>query len=181
MLDLGFPLPIRRFIASFLTGRKIRLYFDGLLLNSISITGSPQGSPLSPILSQIFLRDLIFQVLLPRGATIEQALQISYIDDFSISVASNSVLNNTRALEAISEDLFSKATEKGMPFNGSKSELIHFTTQAKASKPKVEEVLPGSQRIKPLKVVRYLGVWFDIKLTFRTYVEKRLNLAVAVL
>ena len=58
-------------------------------------------------------------------------------------MALNSVLNNTRALEAISEDLFSKATEKRMPFNGSKSELIHFTTQAKASNPKAELVLPG--------------------------------------
>lgn len=38
------PLSLRRLVASFLSQLKIRLYFDGLLLEARDVTGSPQGS-----------------------------------------------------------------------------------------------------------------------------------------
>jgi ribonuclease HI len=180
LFELKMPLSLRRLVASFLSQRKIRLYFDGLLLEARDVTGSPQGSPLSPILSQIFLRDLYFRAEFRNGFSISSYLQLSYVDDYSATVASNSVAKNTRMLRAITEDLFSQAKEKGMPFNPSKTELIHFTTSHKASSESGILVLPDGSRVKPKKVVRYLGIWFDAALRFTTHVEKRMNSAMTV-
>ena len=55
-----------------------------------------------------------------------------------------------------------------------KTELIHFNSSKKSMDYSLNIM---SNRIEPQETVRYLGVWFDRKLTFKAHVEKRLAAA----
>src|SRR5919206_1662135 len=55
-----------------------------------------------------------------------------------------------------------------------KTELIHFNSSKKSIDFSVNII---SNRIEPQEIVRYLGIWFDRKLTFKAHVEKRLAAA----
>ena len=164
---LRLPSSLINWVESFVSERTIRLMFDGRVQNETPITiGIPQGSPISPILFLIYVRD-IWQ---------NRALQISYIDDFTVAVSSTSARKNCRTLESIANDLFQKATEKGAQFEPSKTELIHFHTRRKEES---EGVVISGHEIKPKGLVRWLGIWFDSKLSFKQHVEKKINSATA--
>ena len=54
------PIEIARWILSFLSGRTTRMRFNGITTNLIpTLTGIPQGSPLSPILYILYNSDLL--------------------------------------------------------------------------------------------------------------------------
>jgi hypothetical protein len=56
---LNLPISLIAWVSSFLSSRSIRLTFDGQieLFQSIN-TSIPQGSPISPILFLVYIRDL---------------------------------------------------------------------------------------------------------------------------
>ncbi|CAK7275663.1 hypothetical protein SEPCBS57363_006826, partial [Sporothrix epigloea] len=56
-----------------------------------------------------------------------ESLQVSYIDDFTFMVASKSLRRNCLALEEIYSDLVRQATQCGIEFEPSKTELLHLT------------------------------------------------------
>ena len=103
---LGLPSNLIRWVSSFLSDRKIQLAFDGCIQPSqvdIDI-GIPQGSPISPILFLLYVRDIVA----------EGEFQLSYIDDFCIAVTSNSARKNCTQLEAIVQKLFTLAIEQAV-------------------------------------------------------------------
>ncbi|OXV05133.1 hypothetical protein Egran_07099 [Elaphomyces granulatus] len=164
---LSLPRALISWVGSFLSNRKIQLAFEGQIqqLGDIAI-GIPQGSPISPILFLLYVRDIIA----------DKAYQLSYIDDFSLSISSTSAYKNCRALEGVVASLIEEAESQGVQFDPGKTELIHFSTQRK---PIDEGVSIAGQAITPKPIVRWLGIWFDSKLTFRAHIEKRINQATA--
>jgi hypothetical protein len=90
-------------------------------------------------------------------------------------VASRSAKRNCQQLEDIAIQLFQQATEQRVQFEASKTELIHFSRK---KQPYTNPVtLPGGIIVQPNPLVRWLGIWFDPRLTFKPHIEKRLNLA----
>src|SRR6266403_2453151 len=96
------------------------------------------------------------------------------MDDFAITVSSNSAKSNCKKLEGIALELISRAKEAAISFNISKIELIHFYSKRTT----IEEGLKlGAIEISPKPLVRWLGVFLDSKLTFKQYVEIKVSKA----
>jgi hypothetical protein len=179
MYALGCPDPIISWGTSFLTNRTTALSFDGHTDVQCPITtGIPQGSPASPILFLIHLRPL-FDAITSAHPTIWTP---GYIDDIALVTHGCSREENARALEAAARTAFTWARDNAVAFDDSKSELLHFhrthdDTQTNATNVKLPNgmvITPGTQG-GPKDVVRWIGIYFDRKLTFTHHVKLKLT------
>jgi hypothetical protein len=94
------------------------------------------------------------------------------MDDFAITITSNSAKSNCKKLERIALELMSRAKEAAISFNISKIELIHFYNKRTT----IEEGLKLRDiEISPKPLVRWLGVFLDSKLTFKQHIEIKIS------
>ena len=82
--------------------------------------GTPQGSPISPLLFVLYIASL--------HPTLPQGLAISYVDDLTITVGSDSVRSNIRALQYYFGNIQRQGADLGVAFSVPKTELIHWRT-----------------------------------------------------
>jgi len=107
--------------SSFLSERTCTLVFQGSpnISSPVSV-GTPQGSPISPLLFLLYVAPLHMSV--PRG------LMVSYIDDISITVASPSYRGNIRRLQSLFSTIAAKGRDICVSFSVPKTALIHWRT-----------------------------------------------------
>lgn len=167
MKDLGLPLSLLSWTKSFLSHRRIQLSFDGQKEQFSPVeTGIPQGSPVSPILFLIYVRNL-FQS--------NSVKMVSYIDDISLTVSSSSLRKNVQILEREVAVLCHQGAKNAVEFDMDKIELIHFTKSKEALITNLK--LPNGNIVKPKTLVRWLGIWFDSQLSFKEHVNIRIQQA----
>ena len=170
MARIDLPVSLLAWIRSFLNQRKLRLSFNGEIEEFSKVeTGIPQGSPVSPILFLIYIREL-FPERLKRQITF-----FSYIDDISLTTSSTSWKTNISILEKGIETLTRLGENNAVEFDLLKTELIHFSKEKKAQISTLK--LPSGDIIGPKKLVRWLGVFFDPLLTFKEHVSIRVSQA----
>ena len=169
--ELKLPIIFTQQVTTFLSNRKLQLSFNGQIQEKVKLeTGIPQGSPISPILFLLYIRNIY-------RLEIEETYSLSYIDDFAITVTSNSAKSNCKKLERIALELMSKAKKAIISFNISKTELIYFHSKRTI----IEEGLKlGDLEISPKPLVRWLEVFLDSKFTFKQYIEIKISKAKAV-
>ena len=161
-------------VSSFLSERTCTLVFQGSSnLSSPVSVGTPQGSPISSLLFLLYIAPLHMSV--PRG------LIVSYIDDFSITVASPSYRGNIRRLQGLFSTISAKGRDIGVSFSGPKTELIHWRTQSQRTPPSTAPIELEGHLFHHSGVVRWLGYWFTPALTSTHYFRQRLSLAQAIL
>ncbi|KAI0998762.1 hypothetical protein K3495_g9435 [Podosphaera aphanis] len=102
------------------------------------------------------------------------ALEVSYVDDICISYSSYSVSKNVRELQKYLQSFFSTADSLSIVFEKSKSELIHFS---KGKKTFSNSLQIEDFSLEPNSTVKWLGIWLQNNLKFKTHVEKRVHLA----
>ncbi|EJD32170.1 hypothetical protein AURDEDRAFT_44782, partial [Auricularia subglabra TFB-10046 SS5] len=179
-----------------LQDRQASICLDGKLSSCKPVhNGVPQGSPVSGILSAFYSTGLIEYMQGRREARQEHVREregnptfiaptlFLYVDDGRITVHSDDLKLNTRELGnafGVVREWFNGA---GLQPDLDKCELMHHTWRRRD--PSFEEMEQDDSlamtyynaqnqlvRLRPLRVVRWLGIFFDSKLTFRAHVDK---------
>ena len=98
--NLGLPRSLCRWIECFMDNRHLQLAFDGNKQEKTRIKiGIPQGSPVSPILFLIYIRNIFPEI------NIMHIRSPSYIDNIILSYFSKSIEKNYKMLKLAVEKL----------------------------------------------------------------------------
>ena len=180
--SLGFPLELTRWLHSFLSDRSIRLRFNGFTSDPISIlVGSPQGSPISPVLSIIYTYPLLLKV----QGWINSGLSM-YVDDGNILACGASYEAVNSCLQYAYAECEDWLTRAGLGIEPNKTELIYFVRPHSRTERPSHIFLPMLSHSTYYKVaasdhVRYLGFHLDHKLQWQHHVTIMTNRAKSAL
>jgi len=150
LLASHVPFYMVDWVPFFLWERTCTLVFQGSPTVSSPVSvGTPQGSPISPLLFLLYVSRLHMSI--PKG------LIVSYVDDFSITVASPSHRGNIRKLQRLFNTVAARGQDIGVSFSVPKTELIHWRTPSQRSPPSMGPIELEGHLFQPSKVVRWLG------------------------
>src|SRR6201996_9280218 len=172
MTEQGWPLPLLQLVNSFLTNRKVRVRLEKSTTPYYEVEcGTPQGSPLSPVLYMLYLAELLAQ---------DPSLRFGYADDICLYRATNSLKHNVRLLASDVRNIMAWGANSKIAFAPEKLEMIHLTRKSGELAPPC--IVNDGLTITPITTapkkgdqpaLRWLGVWFDRKLSFRRHVSER--------
>ena len=157
---------------SFLTGRSCRLLFQGSpkAFSPVSL-GTPQGSPVSPLLLVIYVSRLHIEI--PFGLT------LSYVDDFALTASSSSYRRNIQLLQRHFARVKAKGSRLGVGLSIPKTELIHWRTKKDRDPSSHASIHLDGSIFRPKEELRWLGYWFTPSLTTTPHFTKHLAKAQA--
>ncbi|RYP45714.1 hypothetical protein DL768_007978 [Monosporascus sp. mg162] len=175
----GWPLRVLRLADSFLTDRHVRVRLESATTDYERVRcGTPQGSPWSPVLYMLYLAELLQQ---------DPKLRFGYADDICLYRTSNTLEQNARLLAGDVKKVLDWGNANRVAFAPEKCELLHITRSRSNDNPPVTVtddfvIHPvrepeGSDRTPAL---RWLGVWFDRRLTFKRHIAERVGKATQV-
>jgi hypothetical protein len=180
--NLGFAPELVKWCRSFLSGRTVKLKFNGKTSDPFDfIVGTPQGSPVSPVLSIIYTSPLLHKM---RTWT-ESSLGM-YIDDGVIFACGKNWEDIERAMTHGYTECVEWLTRAGLNVEPDKTELLFFRKKGKRVEPPTHIHLPipalGTRyRVAGTNTLRYLGFFFDTGLNWSHHVDVVCNRARASL
>lgn len=180
--NLGFAPELVKWCQSFLKDRTIKLRFNGETLDVFDFAvGTPQGSPVSPVLSTIYTSSLLHKMKDWTNASLGM-----YIDDGAIFACGD----NWEKIEATMRDEYSACldwlTRAGLNIEPDKTELIFFRKPRERINSPSYIHLPlltrgGTYRVSATNTLRYLGFFFDTRLNWSHHINVMCNRARATL
>jgi ribonuclease HI len=171
MVQQGWPQRTVLFVDSFLTDRRVQVRLGQVTTPNYPVAcGTPQGSPLSPVLYTLYLAELL---------SMDTERRFGYADDICLYRASHSMDDNVELLASDLRHIRAWGEANKVTFAPEKQEMIHLTRQRSSYAPScvvdeqltIHPILPGGEHSQP--ALRWLGVWFDRRLTFRRHVATR--------
>ena len=169
LIEQDWPSTTIQWVKSFLTDRSAAIQLDGIADAPAGLAGSlPQGSPVSPILFQLFMEPLF------STHTVGAQSRVGYADDGRLTAVGPGPEQNCTVLERELQDVATWCQGNGISLDYAKTDLIHFTRKRRSTNPGL--TLPATA--SPLREIagtpddgtlRWLGVLFDRKLSFRPH------------
>jgi ribonuclease HI len=175
---LGFAPEVVAWTRSYLSERNVVIRVDGHKSGQIRLVGVgiPQGSPLSMILSSIYTAFIFLA-----------SSHLGYVDDGLGVAASGTISENAALLAAAYLIIHPKLIAIGLDTARKKFEAAHFTrnrkiTSTDLSTPIILSIpdangVPSRLTVEAVPVIRWLGILFDTKLTFKPHVLAMSNRA----
>ena len=180
--DLGFATELVNWCKSFLKDRTVRLRFNGQTSDPFDFeVGTPQGSPVSPVLSIIYTSPLLHKMQHWAKSSLGM-----YIDDGVVFACGR----DWKSIEATMRKGYAECAEwltrAGLKVEPDKTELLFFRKRGDASPAPPYTHLPDHAhntyyRVKTANTLRYLGFYFDERLTWAHHVDVVCNRARASL
>ena len=173
--SLNLPNRFIRLISSFLSERTLRVFYDGHYSHEVSLgAGTPQGSPLSPLIYIIYVNDYPDEIQslcsLSQFADDTALWSIAYTHSYAI----------TKLQKALNL-LECWCRKWRVKLNGEKSNLV-FITRVREKTDENFGLQLFNDIIRPTKNAKFLGVEIDGLLSFKKQVDsihdrsaKRLN------
>ena len=148
------PTKMTRWLSDFLVGRVIQVNVNGFLSDQISpAAGSPHSSVLSPLLFLIYVNEL-------PNPHHRQNSKFQFAEDTALWAASRNV--HIAAAKW--------CAKWRIKLNPEKTKVIIFSRSNLAGKPEPTLKLYG-ERLKIYPQVKFLGITFDSKFTFKKHFE----------
>lgn len=163
-LENIFKVPhyLLRIIQSYLRDREL-MYDTAEGPRRRKITaGAAQGSILGPDLWNASY-DGILRMEMPEGAFL-----IGYADDIAVVIVARDTDGARRRLNQVMRRVFSWLEEHGLSLAAEKTEIVLLTRRRI---PTEVQMMVGPETITTKKVVKYLGVKLDTKLTFWEHIK----------
>lgn len=160
--EQGWPSNLARWVGSFMQDRSASVRFQDVVTASSPLQcGLPQGSPVSPILFLLYTEP-IYRLGNTEG-------RFGYADDTAILCVGGTLNETSAEASRHVRELVTWGAANGIAFDPKKTEVMHFSrTAPKAAPP----VVHGNLEKRSDRAVRWLGIWLDSTLTFKTHVRK---------
>jgi hypothetical protein len=133
--------------------------------------GMGQGSALSLVKSALYVAPVL-AIFNQRAAHLDITV-LSYVDDGMLIVQSKSWDSNLHVLREAYGIMFDLLTEFGLVLEHDKLELFHFSRKPGDDNPSLDlgyQPYTEGNPLKPKTYWRYLGFYFDCKLSFKEHV-----------
>ncbi|XP_029713933.2 probable RNA-directed DNA polymerase from transposon BS isoform X1 [Aedes albopictus] len=159
---LGIPARLAEFLFDLLS-LKVMHFFQNFQIKHVrnSFSGLTQGSSLSPLLYNLYTRDI--DNCIESGCVLVQ-----YADDACLWASAKDVKLSKRPLQICLNKLTTWASDLGLEFSASKTEFVIFSNKRLLSP--VQFHMYGVQLSQSLSYM-YLGLWFASKCTWKVHVQ----------
>jgi Reverse transcriptase (RNA-dependent DNA polymerase) len=175
--DLGVDPSTIKWVRGFMTDRTARLSFNNYLSDPFTPTqGTPQGSPLSPILSAITTSPLLH-----RSLDFQDGNLTLYIDDRCLYATGPTFISTLQKVTRLFETVLSLLRRMGLEADPDKTEIMFFhprITVHHGLRPATTTITLGNGKTLVVTLsnsVRYLGVYFTPKLDWKLHVSTMAN------
>jgi hypothetical protein len=179
---LGFHSSICTWVASFLAPRHTSLSFNGITLDPFDVTGgTPQGSPLSLILSAVFTSLMLDHF---NSTWTDKSINL-YVDDGAIFASGTTILLSIQSAVQGLEEVLHWLTNNGLCTDTEKSKVMIFhlhrvSLNLIGSRPShiaYQDPFNGVTSIKVKNEIHYLRVFISHKLNWRPHITIMANRA----
>jgi hypothetical protein len=159
--DVQFQIRLIKLTSSFSTNRKFKVSLEGELSSPRKVAaGVPQGSVLAPVLYSLYINDA------PAAPGIRLAL---FADDTCVYATEK---HEGRVLSKLQRGLTAVGSwcqRWNMKINEGKTQAIYFSKRGRMHG---DDLQLNGQNIPFVNCVKYLGVIFDRRMTWRLHIEK---------
>ena len=163
--DLRLPRYLLRYLVSFLYDRTATIEMENTLSRSFKLnSGTPQGSPLSPLLYIIYTADSMTGI--PQHT--EHGL---FADDTALWTSSNKITGLSFRLEQSVDAFQSWCKSWKLKLQPTKTELLHFSIHSRKKYKHPVAVKVEDTIVRPIDAARYLGVIIDKQLKWRSHLQ----------